>query len=199
MAVAQHKSGRTKSRGGSAGKVKQHVLKKGGVTIQDGKPARNRGGSFERAAKVAQAAAAETVEADAYALSPKAKALLRGREIAASDLKAAQGAFDLQQVTDLLKITRQAVDKKVKEGSLLAVPGPSGQRRYPAAQFGADGVAPGLKEVLRALPTESAWGRLNFLVNPHDYLNGRQPIEALHRGEVGRVIEAAKGLGEQGA
>lgn len=151
------------------------------------------------AQRTARTGAAKDASQDAYALSPKAKALLRGRQIAEQDLRAAGGAYDLQQVTELLRISRQAVDKKVKDDALLAVPGPNGQRRYPAAQFGPDGLPAGLKAVLRALPSLSAWFRLNFLANPDPLLDGRRPIDVLHQGRVDEVVAVAKRVAEQGA
>jgi hypothetical protein len=151
------------------------------------------------AKRIARTRIAKSVDQDAYALSPKAKALLRGRQIAEQDLRAAGGAYDLQQVTELLRISRQAVDKKVKDDALLAVPGPNGQRRYPAVQFGPDGLPAGLKEVLRALPSRSAWLRLNYLANPDPLLGGRRPVDVLHQGRVDEVVAAAKRVGEQGA
>ena len=136
--------------------------------------------------------------ADPYAPGAKARALLRGIQIARQDLHESGGAFDLAQVTELLGISRQAVDKKVKDDALLAVPGPNGQRRYPVAQFTDEGVVPGLKQALAALPSRNAWFRLNFLVNRDPQL-GRSPLDLLKAGRTAEVVEAARHLGEQGA
>jgi hypothetical protein len=88
----------------------------------------------------------------------------------------------------------------VREGKLLAIPGPNNRRRYPTVQFNPDGVVvDGLREVRDALPSRSPWMMLNFLVNPDARLQQRRPIDLLKAGEVGSVIEAAKRLGEQGA
>jgi hypothetical protein len=140
------------------------------------------------------------VAAQAYEPSARAKAILRGITYAEEDLKAAGGTYDIDDVRTLFRgISRQAVDKKVAEGSLLAVPGPSGRRRFPAAQFTDDGsVVKGLKEVQSALGLSSQWSVLNFLVNEHDLLGNETPIDALRRGDVARVVEAAKRSGVHG-
>ena len=153
-----------------------------------------------RAEGVSEAAAAFAhTSADPYRPGAKARALLRGIQIARHDLQESGGAFDLSQVTELLGISRQAVDKKVKDDALLAVPGPNGQRRYPVAQFTEEGVVPGLRQVLAALPSRNAWFRLNFLVNPDPHLDRRRPIDLLKAGQAALVVQAAGCVGQQGA
>jgi hypothetical protein len=139
------------------------------------------------------------IETTAYDPSSRARALLQGHKLAEADLKEAGGAFDLEQVRTLLNgVSRQAIEKRVKEGSLLVVPGPSNRRRYPTAQFTRDGVVLGLKEVQEALPTRNPWAVLNFFVRPDDQLGGRKPIDVLRQGDVELVVSAARGMGVQG-
>jgi len=147
----------------------------------------------------AGAKAERKIESAAYAPSSRARALLQGVKIAEADLMEAGGAFDLEEVQTLLNgVTRQAIEKRVKEGSLLAVPGPSNRRRYPTVQFTREGVVPGLKDVQDALPTRNPWAALNFFVRPDDRLGGRKPIDVLRDGEVDLVVSAARGMGVQG-
>ena len=148
-----------------------------------------------------RAEAAGTVNQAAFEPDARSRALLQGVRIAQNDLKAAGGAFDLEQVRTLLHgISRQAVDKRVQEGSLLAVPGPSNRRCYPTLQFNRDGsVVAGIKEIQDSLPVESPWAVLNFLVRPDDRLGGRKPIDVLREGNLSLVLEAANRYGEQGA
>ena len=110
---------------------------------------------------------APVVGKQAFEASARAKALLRGVEIAEEDLRASGGAYSLQDVRRLLRgVSRQGIAKQVQEGSLLAVPGPSNRRCYPTVQFQGDGtVVKGLKEVRKALPTQNPWAVLNFLVS----------------------------------
>lgn len=145
--------------------------------------------------------AASGVRAEAYRPDARAEAVLRGVRTVEMDLAAAGGAYDLEQVRSLLRgISRQAVDKRVQDGSLLAVPGPSGRRFYPTVQFNGDGsIVGGLKRVQQALPSQNGWSVLHFLIRPHASLDGRHPIDLLKAGEVDLVVEAARRLDQQGA
>lgn len=138
-------------------------------------------------------------ESEAYAPSSRARALLRGRQIAKNDLLAAGGAYDLAEVQTMLNdVSRQAIEKRVKEGSLLAIPGPNNRRRYPVMQFTQEGVVPGIKDVQGALPTRNPWAILNFFVQPDPHLDGQKPIDVLREGKVDLVIAAARSMGSQG-
>ena len=139
------------------------------------------------------------IASPAYEPSARARALLQGKKIVEADLKEAGGTFKLEDVQKLLNgVSRQALEKRVKEGSLLAIPGPSNRRRYPTIQFTDDGVVPGLKKVQEALPTRNPWAVLNFLVHPDDRLRGRKPIDVLRNGDVELVVSAARSVGVQG-
>lgn len=141
------------------------------------------------------------VDERAFGLDARSRALLRGKDIALHDIKAAGGAFTLDEVCQLMgRVSRQVIERRVREGRLLAVPGPSNRRVYPAIQFRADGqVLPGIKELLQAVPTENPWAILNFLVNPDSHLDDRKPIDLLKAGQTELVVQAAVNLASQGA
>jgi hypothetical protein len=143
---------------------------------------------------------AETGE-DAFAPNARARALLKGIEISESDLISAGGSYSLDEVRQLLRgVSRQRIEKRVSEGSLLAVPGPSNRRRFPAVQFNNDGaIVNGLQRVLRALPTKNGFAALNFLTQPDHRIGNRKPIELLKEGNIELVVDAATKVGEQGA
>lgn len=143
----------------------------------------------------------KAVGENAFRPSARARAILRGVAHAEADLKDSGGAFDVDEVRTLLRgVSRQAIDKRVSDGSLLAVPGPNGRRRFPAIQFKDDGsLVPGLKAVQTALGYSSPWSVLNFLVNGHDLLDGDRPIDLMRLGEVERVEQAARLSGVHGA
>jgi len=124
---------------------------------------------------------------------------LRGKEICENDLKVNGGSFTLAQVESFLGISRQAIDKKVQDDALLAVRGPQRRRRYPVAQFTADGILPGLQDVLKNLPSANGWFRFHFLTNTDSHLGGRRPIDLLMDGKIDPVVRAAKAVGVQGA
>jgi hypothetical protein len=140
------------------------------------------------------------IDKRAFEPDARSRAILRGVRMAEEDLRVSGGAYDLAAVQSLLHgISRQAVDKRVREGSLLAVPGPSNRRSYPTVQFLNDGsVIDGLKALQELLPTKSPWLVLNFLVNPEPRLNGRKPIDLLRAGKLEPVLEAARRMGVQG-
>lgn len=144
---------------------------------------------------------AAVVNEKAFAPDARALAILEGVRIAQEDLRRSGGAYDLDQVRTLLRgISRQAIDKRVQEGSLLAVPGPSNHRSFPTLQFNTDGtVVEGLKSVHEVLPSDNPWTILNFLAQPDDRLNGRKPIDLLKEGKVELVVEAARRMAQQGA
>jgi hypothetical protein len=144
---------------------------------------------------------APALDESAFAPGPRARAMLRGLEMAQEDLRSSGGSFDLEQVRRLMHgVTRQRIDKCVRDGRLLAIPGPSNKRRFPAVQFKDDGaVVEGMQDVQKALPTNNAFAVLNFLIRPDSRLDGRKPIDLLKTGEVDLVIEAARRVGEQGA
>jgi nucleoid DNA-binding protein len=135
----------------------------------------------------------------AYEPSARARALLRGKEISERDLKESGGSFELRDVETLLGISRQAIDKKVRDDALVAVPGPHGRRRYPIVQFTNEGTLPGLQSVLQSLPSASGWFRLNFLITPDAHLGGRRPVDLLKEGKIDSVVMAAQAVGVQGA
>ena len=141
------------------------------------------------------------IDKAAFEPDARSRAIVEGMRIAERDLKEAGGAYDLAQVRTLMRgVSRQAVDKRVQDGRLLAVPGPSNRRVYPTLQFNRDGsIVPGLKEVQDALPTRSPWTILNFLSRSDARLGGRRPIDLLKEGRTQLVVEAAQRYGEQGA
>jgi hypothetical protein len=179
-----------------AGSKVQVILDDGSVVTKWGRAQKLGSGVTKTAA-----AHATTINQKAFAPDARAQALLEGVRIAQEDLRKAGGAFDLEQVRTLMQgVSRQAVDKRVQEGSLLAVPGPSNRRSYPTLQFNLDGtIVEGLKAVCAALPTSNPWTILNFLAHPDDRLQGRKPIDLLKAGNVELVVEAARRLGQQGA
>jgi len=136
----------------------------------------------------------------AYHPNPFAMAILRGKQIAAADLEISGGAYSLEQVQEMMNgISRQAIDKRVQEGSLFTVPGPNNRKHYPVIQFNPDGQpVKGLKDVIKALPSDSPWDILNFLANVDYMLDDRKPIDVLKSGEIEKVIFSALRMGEMG-
>lgn len=107
----------------------------------------------------------------------------------------AGGFLDTARVAGLLGVRRQSVDKRRKEGGLLALETPQGFV-FPACQFTLTDVIPGLKDVLAAMTGGSFWETLAGLVTPSPALGGRSILQALERcrgdGERRKIVEIAE-------
>jgi hypothetical protein len=130
-------------------------------------------------------------------LDPLAPSLARNLEHRQTLLTLAGGAVSADEAGRILGITRQAVDKRRRAGSLLAVREGS-DWRYPACQFDNGEVVVGIPDVVRGLGSTSSWVALDFLLAPDTVLAGRTPLEALRAGErdpVLRLVQGAQGDG----
>ena len=132
-------------------------------------------------------------------VEPLAAPYLRGWQAQQELLKLAGGTMTSEQVAQVLRLTRQAVDKRRNSGKLIAIP--QGQHKfvYPACQFGERGPLMGLEEMLAGLGDRDAWMQLTFLLSPNSDLDGKSPHDLLRQGKSVPVVEAAARFGEQGA
>lgn len=134
-------------------------------------------------------------------LDPLAALFARGAEQKLELANRAGGLLPVSEVAKFLGISRQAVDKRRREGRLLAVPR-GADHAYPACQFTEDGVTPGLPEVLRALGPSRGWGALAFLVSSDaEQLGGATPLAALASADPGlgeTVLRLARGSSADG-
>jgi hypothetical protein len=124
-------------------------------------------------------AISETLPTDSASseLDPMASLIARGAEQKLELLKQAGGGLSASDVSRLLHISRQAVDKRRREGKLLAVPRGS-DYTYPACQFEDDRTISGLPQMLAARTVGHPWATLAFLVTLEDEL-GCSPVQAL--------------------
>jgi hypothetical protein len=136
---------------------------------------------------------------DVRSLDPLAEAFARGAAAQQELLEVAGGAWTAAQVASHLGITRQAVDKRRKRDSLLAVES-GGGFLYPVCQFVETGVLAGLPEVLQAIDSPSGWTRLSLLLS--ETLTGppgRTLLDAVRARDLTSALHAASTWGEQGA
>jgi hypothetical protein len=105
----------------------------------------------------------------------------------------AGGTLSADEVGQILGITRQAVYKRRRAGTLLAVREGSAWR-YPACQFADGEVMAGIPEVVRGFSSASPWVKLDFLLTPDTVLVGRTPLEALKAGDRDEVLRLIHGL-----
>ncbi len=134
------------------------------------------------------------------ASDPLAGAKLRGLQARVSLMSQEGGMWSTQQAADHLKVTRQAIDKRIRAGKLLAIDAGRHGRLVPSWQFGARGTLPGLEETLKALEPNDPWMKLSFFLSPHEDLDGRRPLDFLRvSNRLDFVLRAARTLGDHGA
>ncbi|NBJ13679.1 Rv2175c family DNA-binding protein [Microvirga arsenatis] len=144
-------------------------------------------------AKALTAAASDPVVAK---LDPTAELVAAGAARKAELINLAGGLFSLQNVVSLLKITRQAIEKRRKAGTIIAVR-TGDDYRYPACQFTQDGMVEGLDMVLKEMPVRADWMRLEWLLTPDEALDGLSPLEALKKGQLEDVLDVARAQGAE--
>ncbi|MCP5102371.1 MAG: type IV toxin-antitoxin system AbiEi family antitoxin domain-containing protein [bacterium] len=114
-------------------------------------------------------------------------------------LKREGGVITSGQAAELLGISRQAVDKRRKQGKLLAVSLGKRGYFYPVWQFSEEGVLAGFEKVMAVLENYDPWMKIIFMLNANGSLGNRSPLEKLHEGDLDNVLKAAQLTGEQGA
>ncbi|MEX1367934.1 MAG: hypothetical protein AB1Z98_32695 [Nannocystaceae bacterium] len=128
---------------------------------------------------------------------PLLESRLRGLRIKQDLLQREGGTLGASEVAELLGISRQAVSKRVKARTLLALPTARHGHAYPAWQLVDGGVLPDLPEVLQALdPEMGPWMTLAFMLGEHVALGGRSPLQALREHDLEAVLRAARTHGE---
>ena len=128
-----------------------------------------------------------------------AEARLRGLGERDRLLHAEGGVLSAQDAAKHLGISRQAVDKRRKAGSLLGLSLGRRGYAYPAWQFGKIGVLEGLETVLATLSTLDPWMRAVFFLSPSPRLSEDSPLKALRQGRVTEVVKAARSQGVHGS
>jgi biotin operon repressor len=130
---------------------------------------------------------------------PLIRAKLRGIEHRKRILEKLGGILSAEQVSELIGISRQAVDRRRSQNQLIGLTQGKRGYAYPAFQFENGKTLDGLKEVLDALSGHDPWMQSIFFANGNDRLNGRIPLDALRQGKTEAVVRAAEAYGEQGA
>jgi hypothetical protein len=145
-----------------------------------------------------QDAAALGAEIKPDAPDPLTAAFLRGAEMKRALLEAEAGVLSAQQLAEHLGITAQGLGKRREKGQVFWLEVGDGYV-YPAFQIGADGLLPGVRDVLDAFAIADPWTRVNFMLTGDARLGGRRPIDVLREGDIASVIRTARAYGEHGA
>lgn len=132
-------------------------------------------------------------------IDPLASAKVRGLLAKQQLLEAEGGWISSEQVASILGITRQAVDKRRRNGQLIGLPMEQRKCVYPVWQFLEGKTLLGLEEALKHLQIGDPWMQTAFMVNGNLRLNGMSPLAVLKQGKIEEVVTAAQLYGEQGA
>lgn len=108
------------------------------------------------------------------------------------------GTWDTETTARHLHLTRQAVNRRRRLGTLLGIGVGRRGYRYPAWQFARVGTLQGIERVFAALVHHDPWMRAAFMLSVSDRLNAR-PLDALKAGRLDETVAAAQAFGEHGA
>jgi hypothetical protein len=131
--------------------------------------------------------------ADVFAQAYLRGAQQRDRILGRADM------LGVEQVAQILGLTRQAVDLRRRKGRLVGLQRERRGYLYPAWQFLDGGLVPGLEDVLAALDGPGPWTAYRFFTARDPRLRERCPIDVLRAGHIEAVKDAALAFGEQGA
>lgn len=127
------------------------------------------------------------------------KARLRGIRYREELLERAGGTMTVEEVSELLEVSQEAVRRPIRENRLIAFRKARGYT-LPAIQFDQGREIEGLRRVLGAMRVVDPWTRLDWLINSEPRLEGRRPIDVLRAGEdIDQVVMAAELVGVHGA
>jgi hypothetical protein len=123
----------------------------------------------------------------------KARAARRMSEL----LGAEGGPIGVEEVARRLRMTRAGVDKRRRNGTLIAVDNGSRRLLYPVWQLTETGVLPGLEDALRVIGVKDPWMQIQFFLARDPELE-ISPLEALRIGRRNDVVSVAKRFGRHG-
>ncbi|MBY5407649.1 helix-turn-helix domain-containing protein [Rhizobium leguminosarum] len=115
-------------------------------------------------------------------LDPLVPALARNVEHRQNLVERAGGTMSAEDTGRMLGISRQAVDKRRRAGTLLAVREGS-DWRYPLCQLDRGEVVAGISDIVRCFAAAGPWIALDFLLAADTALGGRTALQALRDGD----------------
>ena len=114
---------------------------------------------------------------------PMIRAKLRGIEHRKRIIEKLGGTLSAEQVSELIGISRQAVDQRRSQNQLIGLTQGKRGYAYPAFQFEDGKTLDGLKEVLDALSGHDPWMQSIFFANGNDRLNRQNPTRCAPSGK----------------
>ena len=141
-----------------------------------------------------EAAAAEVASS---VQDPLREARARAAKKVSQLLSAEGGPIGVEAVAKLLHITRAAIDKRRRAGTLIGIEDGGRAILYPGWQFTETGLLRGLDDALRVMTISDPWMRIQFFLSRDSDL-GERPLDALRRGRLDDVVAAASRFGRLG-
>lgn len=90
--------------------------------------------------------------------------------------------YDTSGVMRILGVTKQAIDDRRRNGSILALRTGDGMWVYPAFQFDGGRIHPGLLPAVRSLKDAPPWASALWFVTPNERLDELSPVDFVHQG-----------------
>jgi hypothetical protein len=151
----------------------------------------------EKSAKIDQVA--QTDDQESAESTASFMAQLRAQEMAQREKNAQSGQLlPGAEMASRLGLTTQALSAALRTRRLFALTGPKGEFLYPAFFAASDKYDRRvLEQVSKALGTLPAGSKWNFFTTPLLSLNGRTPLDALGKGKIEEVLDAAHALAEE--
>lgn len=141
--------------------------------------------------EAAAALAASTVQ------DPLREARARAAKKVSELLAAEGGPIGVEDAAKLLRISRAAIDKRRKNGTLIGIEDGGRAILYPRWQFTETGLLKGLDDALKVMVISDPWMRIQFFLSRDSDL-GERPLDALRRGRISDVVAAASRFGSLG-
>lgn len=119
----------------------------------------------------------------------------RGKQRVA-DILSGPEMLSADDIAAEIKVSRETVNNKRKRHELLGLEGPKRGVRFPRWQLSDRGeLLPGLPQLFSVIG-DRPWAIYRFLLQPHGALDGRTGLEAIKSGDIERVADVARSIGE---
>ncbi|PTT92573.1 hypothetical protein DBR42_01670 [Pelomonas sp. HMWF004] len=125
-----------------------------------------------------------------YANSISTKALFTASSKARDQRAGATDMLSMSEAARLLAVSAATLLSWIRDGRVIALEVPHKTSRLPRWQF-EPAMRDAIPDIAKALGTTHGWDILGFLETPCGMLDGATPREAVERGQLQRVLDAA--------
>lgn len=125
-----------------------------------------------------------------YASSTATKMLFNASSKARGERARAKDMISVAEAARLVAVEASTIRSWIRDGRVIAIDVPSKTPRLPRWQF-ENAMRDAIPGIAQALGTKHGWAILGFLETPCGMLDGATPREAIERGRLSRVLDAA--------